>query len=52
MLFDAFFEIGGQSAVDAVADIIYPIFCWVCDMADQFGGWWDILATAFESIVS
>ncbi len=52
MLFDVFFEVGGQAAVDAASDFIFPFYEWVCNMAAQFGGWWDFLATAFESIVS
>lgn len=52
MLFDIFFEVGGQTAVDAASNFIFPIYEWVCDMATQFGGWWDFFAQAFESIVS
>ena len=47
-----FFEIGGQPMMDAAANFILPLYQWICNIAAQSGGVWDLVATAFESIVS
>lgn len=52
MLFDWLFEFGGQSLVDNFSNIIAPLFELVCDLANQAGGFWDVLAVFMESILS
>lgn len=51
MLFDIFFEVGGQAAVDAASNFIFPIYEWVCDMAAT-SWWWDCVATGMEHWLS
>lgn len=50
MLFDFFFTLGGSGAVDSAASFFLPFYLWVCDMAANFGGIWDTLATIGEML--
>ena len=54
MLYDLFFELGGDALVRLIEQFLAPLFSFVCNMSEAFGndGFWNIFAELLERILS